>query len=177
MHHLVEQILDLNRTNPEIIKGNFTTLDLHGLAQRVTAEAWPAFSARGQNLSLNGEPVALVGDAAMLETLLINLLDNARKYTPVGGEVLVAVEDAGDRVRLRVEDSGPGIPVAERDRVFDRFYRATPTDAPRPSGSGLGLAIVQHIAHLHNARIELTDSCFGSGLAVIVDFPRERTIP
>jgi two-component system sensor histidine kinase QseC len=175
MHHLVEQILDLNRTNPEIIKGQFADLDLHALAQRVTAEAWPAFSTMGQNLSLSGERVSLVGDAAMLETLLNNLLNNAHKYTPVGGEVLVTVESVADLARLRVEDSGPGIPVEERDRVFDRFYRVSRGEASDPSGSGLGLAIVRHIVQLHNASIELADSRFDSGLAVIIDFPRERS--
>ena len=174
MHHLVEQILDLNRTNPEIIKGQFTSLDLHALAQRVTAEAWPAFAARDQNLALNGERQQLVGDAALLETLLTNLLSNARKYTPLGGEVLVSVEPAGDSVRLRVEDSGPGIPGEERERVFDRFYRGPQAHPAGPAGSGLGLAIVRHIVQLHNARIELTESRFDSGLAVIIDFPRER---
>ncbi len=175
MHHLVEQILDLNRTNPEIIKGQFNELDLHALAQRVTAEAWPAFSADGLNLALNGEPVSLMCDEAMLETLLANLLDNARKYTPAGGDVLVTVASVGDVARLLVEDSGPGIPERERERVFDRFYRAPQADPGGPSGSGLGLAIVQHIVQLHNARIELAESRFDSGLAVIIDFPRERS--
>lgn len=175
MHHLVEQILDLNRTNPEIIKGQFHELDLHALAQRVTAEAWPAFAAQDLHLSLNGEQVALMCDAAMLETLLTNLLNNARKYTPSGGEVLVTVASVGDTARLKVEDSGPGIPERERERVFDRFYRATQPDSESPPGSGLGLAIVQHIVQLHNARIELAESRFDSGLAVIIDFPRERS--
>ncbi len=175
MHHLVEQILDLNRTNPEIIKGHFHELDLHALAQRVTAEAWPAFSSRDQNLALNGERLPLVGDEAMLETLLTNLLNNARKYTPIGGEVLVTVEESGSMARLRVEDSGPGIPDDERDRVFERFYRGSKVDTDGPAGSGLGLAIVRHIVQLHNAQIELADSQFEDGLAVIIDFPRERS--
>ena len=110
----------------------------------------------------------------MLETLLTNLLNNAHKYTPVGGEVLVTVESVGNLARLRVEDSGPGIPVEERERVFDRFYRVSRGDASDPSGSGLGLAIVRHIVQLHNARIELAESRFDTGLAVIIDFPRER---
>ncbi len=175
MHHLVEQILDLNRTNPEIIKGQFRSLDLHALAQRVTAEAWPAFAARSQNLALSGDCQQMVGDAAMLETLLSNLLNNARKYTPAGGEVLVSVEPAHDCVRLRVEDSGPGIPGEERERVFDRFYRGPQAHPAGPAGSGLGLAIVRHIVQLHNARIELAESRFDSGLAAIIDFPRERS--
>jgi two-component system sensor histidine kinase QseC len=171
----VEQILDLNRTNPEIIKGQFRELDLDALARRVTAEAWPAFSARDQNLALNGEPVSLVGDEAMLEILLTNLLNNARKYTPRGGEVLVTVERFAGMARLRVEDSGPGIPADERELAFERFYRGSRADAAGPPGSGLGLAIVRHIVQLHNAVIELAESRFDSGLAVIIDFPVERS--
>ena len=171
MHHLVEQILDLNRTNPEIIQVQFKALDLYALAQRVTAEAWPDFSARSQNLALNGERSMLVGDEAMLEILLANLLNNACKYTPVGGEVLVTVEPGEQSVMLCVEDSGPGIPEHERQKVFDRFYRGQVNDVDRPAGSGLGLAIVHHIVQLHHATIRLGDSRFDSGLALTVLFP------
>ena len=170
MHHLVEQILDLNRTNPEIIKANFQQLDLHSLAQRVTAAAWPTFSEKQQNISLNGESVLMRGDEVLLETLLQNLLDNANKYTPVGGEISVLVSLNKGRVRLVVEDSGPGISVEEQTLVFERFYRASHTSTISANGSGLGLAIVQHIVQLHNAEINLGRSQFSSGLAVTVDF-------
>lgn len=168
MHHLVEQILDLSRTNPELIKGNFKELDLHLLAQRVTAMAWPQFAERGQVLSLDGEDVKLQGDAALLETLLSNLLDNARKYTPEGGEVRVRVVGLESGVRLLVEDSGPGIPEANREQVFERFYRVGNNGGA--IGAGLGLAIVRHIVQVHNARIQLGDSELG-GLSVCVDLP------
>jgi two-component system sensor histidine kinase QseC len=171
MHHLVEQILDLNRTNPEIIKANFHSLDLHALAQRVTASAWPGFAARDQALSLSGEAVWMAGDEVMLETLLDNLLVNAGKYTPAGGEVQVFAGGCGDVVRLQVEDSGPGIPAAERKLVFKRFYRAAADGNSALPGSGLGLAIVQHIVQLHNATIRLGESSLGNGLAVTIDFP------
>src|SRR5690606_37447965 len=69
MQHLVEQLLDLARTQPELIKANFHSMDLHALAQRVTADSWPAFEARSQSLSLTGDPVMLQGDETMLEIL------------------------------------------------------------------------------------------------------------
>jgi len=171
MHHLVEQILDLNRTNPEIIEANFDEVDLHKMAQRITASAWPAFAERDQSLSLDGEAVTLLGDEVMLETLLQNLLDNAGKYTPVGGEIEVFVGREGDVARLRVADSGPGIPETERGRVFERFYRLAEDKQNAAVGSGLGLAIVQHIVQLHHAQISLEASHFSSGLSVVVDFP------
>ncbi len=181
MHNLVEQILDLNRTNPEIIKANFKPLDLHSLAQRVTATAWPAFSERAQVLSLNGDKAHMQGDEDLLETLLQNLLANACKYTPAGGEIRVFAGLHNNIPRLQVEDSGPGIKPENRERVFQRFYRVsdsiqiTHTETSSESGpipgSGLGLAIAQHIAQLHNTQIQLGDSTLGTGLAVTVDFP------
>lgn len=172
MHHLVEQILDLNRTNPDIIKANFRLLDLHALAQRVTAAAWPAFSSRGQTLSLNGGSVLMYGDEVMLETLLQNLLDNANKYAPHGGETSVTVTSEGSIARLLVEDNGPGVSTYEQSLVFERFYRASEYAADSASGSGLGLAIVAHIVQLHNASVCLKQSHFATGLAVTVDFER-----
>ncbi|MBE9538770.1 MAG: sensor histidine kinase [Proteobacteria bacterium] len=174
MHHLVEQILDLNRTNPDIIQGMFKTIDLHSLAQRVTAAAWPAFSRKAQTISLDGEAVSMQGDESLLETLLQNLLDNASKYTPEAGEISVTVGERDGGAFLRVEDSGPGIPRSERAHVFDRFYRVGNNGDSESNGSGLGLSIVQHIVQLHGARISLADSRYASGLSVTVEFDTEE---
>ena len=170
MHHLVEQILDLNRTNPDIIQGNFKTLDLHSLAQRVTAAAWPSFSRKKQTISLDGQSVMMSGDEGMLETLLQNLLDNASKYTPDAGEISVFVGEEDGKAFIRVEDSGPGITAAEQAFVFDRFYRVGNDGDVEAKGSGLGLSIVAHIVQLHNAHISLSESQYDSGLAVTVIF-------
>jgi len=175
MHHLVEQILNVHRTNPEIIKANFQPLNLHLLAQRVTASAWPAFEARKQTLSLSGESVTISGDEALLEILLQNLLDNARKYTPDGGEIKVYAGPAEPGLaRLCVQDSGPGIAPNQRQRVFERSYRL---DSDTGDGSGLGLAIVKHVVQLHNANCVLSRSTFSTGLAVTVDFPNNLAAP
>lgn len=170
MQHLVEQLLDLARTQPELIKANFHSMDLHALAQRVTADSWPEFEAREQSLSLTGEAVLMQGDEAMLEILLRNLLDNARKYTPAGGEIAVFAGRRNGKIVLEVADSGPGVPQGERERVFERFYRVGERMQSGIAGAGLGLAIVQHIVQLHAAHISLADSPLGSGLAVIVEF-------
>ncbi len=171
MRHLVEQLLDLARTQPELIKANFQAIDLHTVAQRVTAECWPAFEQRGQSVSLHGEDAVMQGDEAMLAVLLRNLLDNARKYTPVGGEISVFAGCRDGVPTLEVADTGPGIPPAERQHVFERFYRVTAQVREGVSGAGLGLAITQHIVQLHGAQVQLTDSHLGSGLAVVVRFP------
>lgn len=172
MQHLVEQILDLSRTQPDLIQANFLRLDLHALARQVTADLWPAFAARQQGLSLAGEPAQVLGDPAMLDILLRNLLDNAGKYTPRGGEVQVAVEAVdGGGARLVVADSGRGVPAAERERVLERFYRSAGQEGSASTGAGLGLTIVQHITRLHHARLTLSEGLGGSGLGVTVEFP------
>ncbi|MBI3145057.1 MAG: sensor histidine kinase, partial [Pseudogulbenkiania sp.] len=96
-----------------------------------------------------------------------NLVDNAVRYTPAGGMVTVAVRQTPQQVELSVCDSGPGIPAAERQRVFERFYRG---ESAGGDGCGLGLAIVEEIARTHRADIALEDVA-GGGLRVRVGFP------
>ncbi len=99
-----------------------------------------------------------------------NLVDNAVRYTPVGGRVDLSVEETtgGNGALLRVIDNGPGISPNERRRVFDRFYRPPGT---LPPGSGLGMAIVKTVADAHGASIALGDGPDGRGLTVTVTFP------
>jgi two-component system OmpR family sensor kinase len=110
----------------------------------------------------------LHGDAGALATLFSNLLNNAIKYTPRGGSVRVSVEPGEDGTALLVEDSGPGIPAEDRERVFDRFCRRAGSET---FGSGLGLAIARGIAARHRAEIELSASPELGGLAARVHFP------
>jgi len=100
--------------------------------------------------------------------VFINLLENAIKYTPVEGRVDIGIARKGDTAELTVDDSGPGLPPEERERVLDRFYRSGESQAP---GSGLGLAIVKSIADLHGATVALEQSPSLGGLRVMVRFP------
>jgi len=100
-------------------------------------------------------------------SLVDNLLENATKYSPPGGKVLVRISAADSLVELTVSDSGPGISPGLRDRVFERFYRA-PDQAV--TGSGLGLAIVRSVAESANAQVELEDAD-GGGLCIRIRFP------
>src|SRR5262249_38409802 len=115
------------------------------------------------------EPAVVNGTADALAVLLSNLVDNAIKYTPEGGRVQVSVVADDQRSRIVVEDSGPGIPIEEHQRIFDRFYRRPGAGA---FGSGLGLAIVKDIAERHRATIELRTSPSLGGLYVQVTFAR-----
>jgi two-component system sensor histidine kinase QseC len=175
MQNVIEQVLALHRTAPDAFMLRFTPVDLHALAQEYMARKYAQFEARQQQLELDGERACVAGDRFALETLLQNLLDNACKYTPPGGRIQVSVRQAGERVVLRVQDSGPGIPAEQYERIFDRFYRLDGDQhASGVIGCGLGLSIVRHIAELHHANITVGESAFASGLSVSVSFPACR---
>jgi two-component system OmpR family sensor kinase len=131
----------------------------------------PLADRRGIDLGMvRADPVRVSGDREALRVLVRNLLDNAVRYSPEGGRVDVSVErqDLTPQVAvLVVSDCGPGIPIAERERVFDRFYRVPGTGSP---GSGIGLALVRSIAAHHHAHIRLDDGQGGRGLRVSVEF-------
>lgn len=168
--HVVRQLLTLARQEPGASTPPVASVALNDLLhQSVTASA---NSAAARNIDLGvaaSDPAACVtGNAEALRTLLDNLVGNAVRYTPAGGRIDVSCGSADGRAWLEVTDNGPGIPAAERERVFDRFYRRSEQDA---AGSGLGLAIVRAIADKHRATIQLTDAP-GGGLRVRVEFPQ-----
>ena len=170
--HTVEQILDLYRSEPDRYNAPFAPIDLGDLAREVLAEEYPAFDARQQQLEFVGEACIVFGDRFALQTLLRNLLSNARKFTPRQGSIQVTVSREGHDARLVVEDSGPGIEANQRETVFERFYRGGQDGrSSGESGCGLGLAIVKRLVDLHQGRIEIVDSTFGSGAAFRVWLP------
>jgi two-component system sensor histidine kinase TctE len=131
---------------------------LRDIARQVGLELAMAAVSKQIDLALEAEhECAVDGQAFLLHELIANLADNALRYTPLGGSVTLRVREAGQRVLLEVEDSGQGIPAAERERVFAPFYRASATLERNPGGAGLGLAIVRDIASLHGASISLSD--------------------
>ena len=166
--HLVEQLLALARQQPRADTPR-VAVPLAELARSCVAELVPLADARRIDLGLaNATEVSVRGDPEGLRTLLRNLVDNAVRYTGAGGRVDVSVESFGAGARLSVSDNGPGIAPADRERVFDRFYRPAGTAT---SGSGLGLAIVRTIAAAHGASVALADGADGQGLKVTVSFP------
>ena len=165
---LIEQMLALARQEPRAPVQGPVRLD--ALAREVVAELVPLADQRRIDLGVEGDAeVNVTGDADALRTLARNLIDNAVRYSPDGGRVDVAIEPAttGRGPRLIVSDQGPGIAPAERNRVFDRFYRTAGTTQP---GSGLGLAIVKAIADAHGAQVALDEGAGGKGLQVAVTF-------
>jgi two-component system, OmpR family, sensor kinase len=169
---LVEQLLALARAEPD---GHSATakVDLDALLHECVAAYAPLAQERGVDLGIEASEAATVsGNAESLRVMLNNLLDNATKYTPDGGRVDVSLRVVDGHPLVQVADSGSGIPAAERERVFDRFYRVgsganrVRTDI---AGSGLGLAIVRRIALQHQASVTLGDAPTG-GLLVSVRF-------
>jgi signal transduction histidine kinase len=116
------------------------------------------------------ESAIIVGDEARIERVLINLLGNAHKYGPDGGEILVRLSINDGRACVIVEDQGPGIPEDEAQRVFERFYRSNDPDTQRHQGSGLGLAIARALVELHGGSIGVKSPA-GSGAQFWVSLP------
>jgi signal transduction histidine kinase len=112
-------------------------------------------------------PLAVDCDRARIELALSNLLDNALKFTPAGGQVEIGVEQAAQNVRLWVQDSGPGIALADRERIFERSYRGRDSHV---EGIGLGLAIVRSIVQAHGGRVTVEGKP-GAGSRFVIELP------
>ena len=169
---LVEQLLALARHDGGGTASATAPVDLLALARRAVHDA--ASEATAHQIELRGseadaDALEVQGQADALAVLLRNLIDNALRHTPAGGVVQVTAQRGEDgATELVVEDSGPGIAPAERQRVLDRFYRVP--GAPG-HGSGLGLAIVQAVARRHGARVEVGESAGLGGARVAVCWP------
>ncbi len=168
---LVEQLLVLARQQSNSAVGaKPLSVDLPTLVRLAMADAAGAAALRQIDLGLvQADPSIVMGHEEALRILLRNLLDNAIKYTPVGGTVNLAIRSNEEKTFLTVEDSGPGIAADDRLRVLDRFYRVTGTEG---GGSGLGLAIVKTIADLHNAALTIDSSGSLGGLRATVIFQK-----
>ncbi|WP_416357162.1 sensor histidine kinase [Aureimonas phyllosphaerae] len=147
-------------------KARFRLVDLSDLAERVADAYGEVAIDAGHRLATRVEPGRTVqGDADLLTQLLANLVENAITHVPAPGEITLAVRREAEEIVLEVADDGPGVPPAERDRIFRRLYRL---DRSRSTpGHGLGLALVASIAELHGGRIEVRDAAPGLVMRVV----------
>ena len=179
---LVNQLLLMaNAENPNTME--MPPMDLTHLAKEHLQNWVHVAMRKGIDLGFEGpdQPVYIKGQSLLLGEALNNLIDNAIRYTPGPGHITVSLYEASGEVVLAVEDSGPGIPPDERERVFDRFYRVLGSGV---DGSGLGLAIVREIAQRHQARVVVKDTHLkkmaqkATGARVEIHFPAmlQRTV-
>lgn len=175
MGHLIGQILTLNRATDGAWSAQFKPTELLALSRQLCADYYPLADAKQQSLEIAAEGEFIVqGDAWALGILLSNLIGNAIKYTPQGGQIRLNLAHQAQQIVWTVDDSGPGIPAELRERVYDRFYRVGgDRHASDTLGCGLGLSIAQQIVQLHGGSMAMNTSTLG-GLCVTVVLPRPR---
>ena len=164
------QLLTLARADPAAnIAIKNQAVNLGALIEEVVAKFFDRALQAGIDLGVDiQQSISIIADPSLLDDLLSNLVDNALKYTPAGGSVTAAAGMRHGKAFLSVEDTGPGIPPAEWQRVWQRFYRLPNSPG---HGSGLGLAIVDEIARLYAASVSIGLGAGGSGTQVLVQFP------
>jgi PAS domain S-box-containing protein len=170
---LVDDLLDVTRLATGKVSLSLRRIDLAAVARRAVAGAGPA--ARGRQLSCRAaSPVWIDADETRIEQILGNLLGNAIKFTPAGGQITVAVEAEGVDAVLRVEDTGAGIPSDLLPRIFDLFVQGQTTLHRREAGLGIGLTLVRRLVDLHRGRIEAASPGPGGGSVFTVRLPAAR---
>lgn len=172
---IVDSLITLSRMESLWGKRSHAPVDLTALALETIDQINLLAEEKEINLQRpGGQPVIVAGDRERLKQVLVNLIDNAIKYTPQGGRVSVDVGATGDAGFVSVEDCGIGIDPAHHDKVFDRFYRVTPDRGEH--GAGLGLAIVKSICHAHGGSVSLHSvPGFGSSFRVEIPLAQSRT--
>ncbi len=171
--HIVQQLLTLSRLAPDEGLNDVKAFNLSRTTAETIAQLAPLAIKKNIDIELKKsrkQDYQLLGNETSINILIRNLVDNAIRYTPKNGCIIVELTHYKKQTILRVTDNGPGIPQKLRTRVFERFYRVLGTKA---QGSGLGLAIVQQIAELHHAHITLGKPEQGTGLVVTISFPSQ----
>lgn len=166
---LINDIIDLSELDQNEKDINFEEVNLYECAKECVDELLLSAKQRGVSLEFAGEPIYVRGNRELLKQVIENLVENGVRYNNVGGYVKVFVGHENDRAVLKVEDNGIGIPLADQDRVFERFYRVDKSRSKATGGTGLGLAIVKHIVLLHEGQISLK-SKQGVGTTITIGF-------
>lgn len=169
MISLIGDIIRLSQLDENQMDLDKAAVDLYQIAEGVVNRLVSHAKIQGVTLKLQGGPQVLSGTSQILDEMIYNLCDNGIKYNRQGGSVIVTVGEEGDHPYVSVADTGIGIPEADKDRVFERFYRVDKSHSKQIGGTGLGLSIVKHGAIYHNARVEM-ESQEGDGTTVKILF-------
>jgi CheY-like chemotaxis protein len=170
---IVDELLDVNR----VARGQFIidkqTIDMREVLARAIESSRPLIDAHGHSLhvAIADLPIVCVGDPMRLAQVFINILNNAAKYTPDGGDIWLSTETTDDRVAIRIRDNGRGIERDAIDRVFDLFMQIDPTAGSALGGLGVGLALVRRIVELHGGSVQAISDGLGRGSEFVVRLP------
>ena len=167
---LVDDILNLSRLDEADVQLEREDFDLSSLARDVAGRLKASAKKHGVVITVIGDKAEINGVKSIVDEMVFNLVDNAVKYNKQNGRVTVTVDSSSDGTALTVTDTGIGIPQADVDRVFERFYRVDKSHSKEIGGTGLGLSIVKHGAAFHNAKVSL-QSTEGEGTTVRLVFP------
>jgi len=174
LEHLVEDLRLLSRADAGELSLERQMFDPRKLLEDI--RAIHTQNAIQKNITIQIEVVSHIPlinvDPQRMMQVLNNIMDNAMRYTPEGGRVLLSAKQVGEKLEMRIKDNGPGLSDQELGRVFDRFYRADPSRQRDESGSGLGLAIAKSLVERHNGRI-WAESQPGQGMTVVISLPVE----
>lgn len=175
MYRLVQDLLELARYDAGMVRLSLAQVDLTELLERCIEKFSFLAESSALSLRLNTEAgLVLVGDGDRLMQVLNNLVDNAIRHTPAGGTIWIEARSVDDRIQIAVSDTGPGIPAAERRRVFERFYQVDKSRTGSAGhGAGLGLAISREIVHMHGGELSL-DEEYAQGSRFMVNLPANR---
>jgi PAS domain S-box-containing protein len=169
---LIEDLLDVSRIVSGKLSLTMTPVDLRAVLNAAIDSQRPAAQAKNVRLEMSAPPdCAVMGDIGRLQQVFLNILSNALKFTPAGGQVSVTLESKGDSARVSIADTGEGIAPEFLPYVFDRFRQADGTSTRNHMGLGLGLAIVKHVAEMHGGKVEAKSEGIGKGATFIVTLP------
>lgn len=176
LNQMVGGVLEMARLQSGKVVLQKRSVDACQVVREIAGSLQPLMDEKDQlfTLRLPDAPVFLMADANRLEQILSNLLSNAQRYTPKGGEIAVEVRELGNWVRIYVSDTGPGIPYNELPHIFDRFYRGQVGRKAGP-GTGLGLSIARSLARLHGGDVGVSTKP-GEGCVFFVTLPKEEAV-
>ncbi len=172
MTRIVSDLLVLSRLDNKRTQWKLETFDIEKSVQRLIEVMRVDIDARRHRVSFTADAdlPALTADKERIEQVVINILSNAVKYTPEGGQIDVSVTGVADTIRIRIADNGIGVPAEDMEHIFERFYRVEKSRTSETGGTGLGLAIAKELIEAHGGTIEM-ESRLGEGSAVIITLP------
>jgi signal transduction histidine kinase len=176
LSRLVEDLLDVSRMTLGGVQLEWQSVDLPALLESAASGVKPGAEAKGIHLAVAAGPRVprVMGDPIRLQQVMWNLLNNAVKFTPTGGDILASIRHGGDHVVLTVTDTGQGISPAFLPHVFNMFRQAESTNTRSSGGLGIGLSIVQRLVELHGGHVSAASAGVGCGTTFTVSLPFRR---